>query len=166
MGAMKTALIWLFWGVLALALLLIAAGQMGLLQGKRPGNLGVKDGRLKPPSRTPNSVSSQARLYADHPQVAYAAIEPLPARGDAKASMLALRGLIEAQRGAKVIEQRDDYVYAEFSTALLRFTDDVEFWFDPAAGVIHVRSSSRLGRKDLAVNRERVERLRAAWMAG
>ena len=49
------------------------------------------------------------------------------------------------------------------NSAPLRFVDDVEFWVDPAAGVIQVRSSSRLGRKDLGVNRARVERIRAAW---
>ena len=163
---MRNIVSWIVGVVAALGLLLIAAGQLGLLQGKRPGNLGVKDGRLKPPSRTPNSVSSQARLHADHPQMQYAVIEPLAPRGDAKASMAALRALVEAQRGATVIEQRDDYLLAEFSTRLLRFTDDVEFWFDASAGVIHVRSSSRLGRKDFGVNRERIERLRAGWVAG
>ena len=166
MAAMKTVLLWLALGLLGLVVVLVLAGQLGLLQGKRPGNLGVKDGRLKPPSRTENSVSSQAHLHADHPQQQYAAIEPLPLRGNAKASMAALRALVAAQRGATLIEQRDDYLLAEFSTALLRFTDDVEFWIDATAGVIHVRSSSRLGRKDLGVNRERIERLRAAWAAG
>jgi uncharacterized protein (DUF1499 family) len=41
------------------------------------------------------------------------------------------------------------------------FVDDVEFLHDPAKGVVHVRSASRLGRRDFGVNRERVERLRA-----
>ena len=164
---MKTVLMWIVSGAALLAVLLIVAGQMGLLQGKRSGSLGVKDGRLKPPSRTPNSVTSQAHLHADHPQLDYARIEPLPVHGgDAKASLAALRKLIEGMRGAQVIEQRDDYLLAEFTTPLLKFTDDVELWSDAAAGVIHVRSSSRLGRKDFGVNRERVERIRAAWGPG
>ena len=116
---MRTALTWLVLGGLLLVLLLIGAGQLGLLQGQRPSNLGVRDGKLKPPSRTPNSVSSQAGLHADHPMLKYAATEPLPLRGDAKASITALRALIEKQRGAEIIEQRDDYLYAEFSTAAL-----------------------------------------------
>jgi uncharacterized protein (DUF1499 family) len=41
------------------------------------------------------------------------------------------------------------------------FVDDVEFLVDPVKGVVHVRSASRLGRRDFGVNRERVERLRA-----
>jgi uncharacterized protein (DUF1499 family) len=45
------------------------------------------------------------------------------------------------------------------------FVDDVEFLLDEKARVIHVRSASRLGRKDFGVNRERIEAIRAR-MAG
>ena len=160
-------LIWVLSGAALLVVLLVVAGQMGLLQGKRSSSLGVRDGRLKPPSRTPNSVSSQAHLHADHPQLDYARIDALPLHGgDAKASIAGLRKLIEPMRGASVVEQRDDYLLVEFQTPLLRFTDDVELWSDPVAGVIQVRSSSRLGRKDFGVNRARVERIRAAWGPG
>lgn len=54
-----------------------------------------------------------------------------------------------------------DYLYAQFTTRWLGFMDDVEFWLDRRAGVIHVRSASRLGRRDFGVNRARVEALRA-----
>ena len=64
--------------------------RLGLFNGPAPRSLGVRDGRLKPPSKTPNSVSSQAALHPDHPQARYAAIEPLPLHGDASASMAAL----------------------------------------------------------------------------
>ena len=42
----------------------------------------------------------------------------------------------------------------------MRFVDDVEFWADPASGVVHVRSASRVGRKDFGVNRARIEAIR------
>jgi uncharacterized protein (DUF1499 family) len=38
--------------------------------------------------------------------------------------------------------------------------DDLELLFDEAAGLFHVRSASRLGRRDFGVNRRRVESLR------
>jgi len=41
----------------------------------------------------------------------------------------------------------------------------VEFWFDPAANVIQVRSASRVGRGDMGVNRKRIEAIRAALEA-
>jgi Protein of unknown function (DUF1499) len=40
------------------------------------------------------------------------------------------------------------------------FVDDVEFWLDRTANVVHVRSASRLGKSDLGVNRKRVEQIR------
>lgn len=45
------------------------------------------------------------------------------------------------------------------------FVDDVEFLLDAGARVIHVRSASRLGRRDFGVNRARIEALRAAVAA-
>ena len=145
-------------------LLLLAAGQLGLLTGKAPSGLGVKDGKLKPPSRTPNSVSSQAMLWPDGDYASnYAQIEPLALRGDAATAMTKLRTLVAAWPGARIVEERPDYLRAEFSTRWLRFVDDAEFWLDPAGRVIHVRSSSRLGRKDFGANRARIEAIRAKW---
>jgi uncharacterized protein (DUF1499 family) len=127
---------WLIGIVIALAALVvlaIAAGQMGWLQGKAPADLGVSGSRLKRPSAAPNSVTSQADLFADHPMRDYARIAPLPASGGAQASIARLRGVIEGWPGASVVEQRDDYLYARFETKLLRFVDDAEFWYDPVA---------------------------------
>ena len=41
----------------------------------------------------------------------------------------------------------------------------LEFWVDPAGGVIEVRSASRLGREDFGVNRQRIDAVRAAYLA-
>ena len=149
--------------VVVLALALIIAGQMGLLAGKAPSRLGVTDGRLKPPSSTPNSVSSQASLYPDHPQQAYAAIAPLTFKGDGEAAIKQLAQVLTQMPRTVIVTQNADYLYAQSTTALLKFTDDVEFWLDKPNNVIQVRSSSRLGRKDLGVNRARVEAIRAAF---
>jgi uncharacterized protein (DUF1499 family) len=154
---------WLIGIVVALAALVVlavVAGQMGFLQGKPPADLGVNGGRLKRPSATPNSVTSQADLFADHAMRDYARIAPLPASGAAQPSIARVRAVIERMPGASVIEQRDDYIYARFETQLLRFVDDAEFWYDPAAQAIQVRSASRLGRKDFGVNRARIEAIR------
>ena len=150
-------LIWLFVAVAAL----FAAAHFGAFSGRPPGDLGVREGRLKPPSTTPNSVSSQAGLWPDHPRRGAAAIEPLSAKGDGPASMARLAQIVEGMAGARIVERRPDYLYVQFTTRLMRFVDDTEFWFDPAAGVIHVRSASRVGSKDFGVNRARIEAIRA-----
>ena len=123
---------------------------------KRPDNLGVKDGRLAPPKRTPNCVSSQA-----DPADAEHYIAPIAFKGGTPAAMAAVRKAVEGMTDATVIRAEDNYLYAEYRTKLMRFVDDVEFVHDAGAGVIHVRSASRLGRRDFGVNRARVEALRA-----
>ncbi len=150
----------------ALAMLAVAvvfAGQLGLLSGSPPDKLGVTDGRLRPPSRNPNSVSSQAALYPDHPQKDYAAIAPLKYTGDGEAALARLDSMLQKEERTVVVRRAPDYLYAQSSTALLKFTDDVEFWLDQAHGVIQVRSASRLGRKDFGVNRARIEAIRARF---
>ena len=158
----------LIWGLVLLAVLAVAlllAGQLGLLKGTPPDNLGVRDGRLKAPSGGPNSVSSQAALYPEHPMREYAQIAPLALRGDASTTMAKLRAIVAAMPGAHIVKSDGDYLYAQFTTRLMGFVDDTEFWFDPAAGVIQVRSASRVGRKDLGVNRARIEAIRAQLAA-
>ena len=159
---MKSTL-YIFAGILVLALILV---QVGMLRGSRPVDIGVSNGRLKPPSPTPNSVSSQAGLYPDHPQRAYAEIAPLPLKNaSGPASLQALAAVLGAIPGITLVEQRPDYLYAQAETRWMKFTDDLEFWFNPARGVIELRSASRLGGKDFGVNRERIESIRAAYLA-
>lgn len=162
---MKAARV-LLYGLLILVAAVLVAAQLGLLAGRQPVDLGVQAGRLKPPSVTPNSVSSQAGLYAEHPQRAYAGIDPLPLKnGDAAASMQALVRVLQTLPGTKLVEQRADYLYAQSQTRWLKFTDDLEFWFNASAGAIELRSASRLGYSDLGTNRQRMETIRQAYLA-
>lgn len=144
------------------ALALIIAGQLGLLRGKAPQDLGFKDGKLKRISRTPNCVSSQAALWPDDRQKDYSTIAPFKATGDGSAEMKKIADALKAMPRTVIVSQTSDYIYAQSTTSLLKFTDDVEFAVDAAAGVIHVRSASRLGQKDFGANRARVEAIRAA----
>ena len=151
----------------ALAILLASAMMLGSamaspLAGQRPDDLGVREGRLKPPSATENSVSSQAALY-EGPGARYALIAPFAVPGDGAAAMASLARIVAAWPGARIVTSRPDYLHAEFSSRWLGFVDDTEFWYSAAEGVIHVRSASRLGRRDFGVNRERVEAIRAAY---
>jgi uncharacterized protein (DUF1499 family) len=150
--------------VACLAIGLVAAGQAGALGGRRPADLGVHDGRLKPPAATPNCVSSQAALY-DTDGARYARIEALRFDGDGDAAFERLKQLVSSAPGSRVIEARPGYLYAEFTTPLLHFVDDVEFYLPPGARQIELRSASRLGHSDLGTNRKRIERIRASFAA-
>jgi uncharacterized protein (DUF1499 family) len=151
--------------IIVVVIAVIAAGQAGFLKGKTPSNLGVRDGRLRPPSPTPNSVSSQASLYLEPGQRTYASVAPLPLKGTGPATIARIKSIVQGMRGAEVVKSEPDYLYAQFTTRLMKYVDDVEFWFDPAAQVIQVRSASRLGSRDFGVNRERVEAIRAQLAA-
>jgi uncharacterized protein (DUF1499 family) len=124
-----------------------------LFSWKRPDYLGVRHGRLAPCKPTPNCVSSQADPADEEHYIA-----PLQLK-----DMNVLRKLVESMRGATVISTAANYLYAEYRTPILRFVDDVEFFYD--GSVIHVRSASRLGRRDFGVNRKRIEELRSLTRA-
>jgi uncharacterized protein (DUF1499 family) len=140
-----------------IALIVVVGAPMGLFSGTRPDNLGVRDGRLADPKRTPNNVSSQADRNADAAHY----IEPLRIGGDPRRAWTALGQVIEGMPRARVVTSAPDYLYAEFSSRLMGFVDDAEFFLDAKAGVIQVRSASRLGRSDFGVNRDRIESVRA-----
>jgi uncharacterized protein (DUF1499 family) len=126
-----------------------------MLSGKRPGNLGARDGRLAPCKRTPNCVSSQAeRADAEHH------IAPIPFKGTTVAAMVAAKRAIESMARSSILREERGYIYAEFRSRLLGYVDDVELLYDEKAGVFHARSASRLGRRDFGVNRKRIEALR------
>ena len=148
--------------VAIVALLLLVAGQMGLLRGKAPADIGAKEGKLKRPSLTQNSATSQADLWPDHPQLGYASVAAFSVAGDGSAEMAKLAAILQSMPRTTIVQQDAGYIYAQCTTQLLKYTDDVEFYLDTAAKVIHVRSASRLGQKDFGVNRARIEQIRAA----
>jgi uncharacterized protein (DUF1499 family) len=130
-----------------------------LFSGQRPNNLGVKDGKLAPCPASPNCVVSQGEADAEH------AITPIQYDGDAASAMQRLEAVIKTMPRTSIVAQTDTYLYAEFTSQLMGYVDDVEFYIDPTESVIHVRSASRLGQSDLGINRKRIESIRSAFNA-
>lgn len=119
--------------------------------GKRPANLGATEGRLLSCPDKPNCVSSQ-ETRPDHKVGSFAF------KGDREASKTRLKGVV-AKMGGELIEEKEDYLYYEFTSNIFKFVDDVEFFFDSDSQVIHVRSASRVGHSDLGVNKKRVQKI-------
>jgi len=113
------------------------------------------DPDLPPCPSSPNCVSSR-----DPDPVRR--VDPIPFRGTQEEARKALEAVVRSLPRSKLIASSGDLVRAEFRS-LLGFVDDVEFRIDGAAGMIHVRSSSRKGYWDLGVNRRRVEAIREAF---
>ncbi len=116
------------------------------------------NGHLKACPDSPNCVSS----VDPNPERRVDAL-PLPRSpgGELVPDPIARLGeILSLQSRVRVMEVREDYLHAVFISRLLRFRDDVEFLLDREAGLLQVRSASRVGYSDLGANRARVERLR------
>ncbi len=125
--------------------------------GKRPANLGIQSGKLAVCPNSPNCVSSQATTGDSEHHIAPIAYKSAPSEVITK-----LKSVLESMERTQVITETGDYLYVEFTSALMGFVDDVEFYVDPSTpGQLQVRSASRLGQSDLGVNRKRVEEIRA-----
>lgn len=111
---------------------------------------GLVDGRLHPCPPKPNCICSE---YAG--QSPYRAIEFSTQPEEAWEKAVQAIGSLQG----KVLEERDNYLHAVFTSRVFRFVDDLELRMDEQERVIHYRSASRTGYSDLGVNRKRVETL-------
>lgn len=140
--------------IFSIGIWLSLSGGMSMFAGKRPTNLGVQSGQLAACPATPNCVSSQSG-DAGHK------IEPFTYSSTPNQAIADLKKVIQSLEKTKIISETDNYLYAEFTSKLMGFVDDVEFYLDESSKTIHVRSASRLGESDLGVNRKRIETIRA-----
>jgi len=100
---------------------------------------------------TPNCVSTQAAIASKQ-------MEPIAYSGPVDSAREILLRSLDRPR-VEIVKSTDLFVHAVFTTRIMRFKDDVEFLFDPDAGLLHFRSASRVGRSDLGTNRRRMESL-------
>ena len=115
--------------------------------GEPPQDIGVRDGRLIACPGSPNCVSS----YESSEEHAIAALD---------GNLNQVQQILVAMDGANIVEQSNNYLYAEFTSSLMGFVDDVEFLYDATSNTTQVRSASRVGYSDMGANRSRVEAIR------
>ncbi len=133
----------------AVGLVLVMTGCSGFWQSRA----GVKDGKLRSCPITPNCVNSEENWPLS-------GIEPISYEGSPEEARTRLLAILKDRKRVNVVKVEDRYIYAEFTSAIIGFVDDVEFLIVEAPKVIHVRSASRLGITDFFVNRIRVEGIR------
>jgi len=126
--------------------------------GEQPKNLGVKNGKLSKCPQTPNCVSSQSKDVTHK-------VEPLTYNSSEKEAFDQLKNIIQETDNAEIIKTTPNYLYAQYTTRIMGFVDDVEFYLNSQENLIHVRSASRVGESDLGVNRRRIERIRKQFQA-
>jgi uncharacterized protein (DUF1499 family) len=117
-----------------------------------PRAAGLQNGKLPPCPESPNCVCSdeQGKHF----------ITPLKLKLPPPQAWKALEQVLAETPRVKVVTRKDQYLHVEFTSTVLRFVDDVEFNLRPEAGIIAVRSASRVGYYDFGANRSRVEKLR------
>lgn len=136
--------------VLGLLLPLLPACGLGTAALRKP------DGMLASCDGPPRCVSSQSQDAKRH-------VEPLHYSGKREDARRHLIAVLAAEPGFRLITSSADYIHVEATTSIMRYVDDLEFVFSPKLAVIDVRSSSRIGYYDFKANRERVEKIRAAF---
>lgn len=119
--------------------------------GTPPKNLGLHDNQFSPCPSSPNCVSSFAS--EDPHQIEAIALTSKPDK-----AFHALHSQLLNAKRVNVKEANYPYLYAEFTSSIMGFVDDVEFYFKENR--IEVRSASRIGYSDLGVNRKRIEAIR------
>ncbi len=121
--------------------------------------LSVSNGTLQPLSGKPNAVSTQTDLQDMK-------MRPLPFKGTLADSKFHLLRILQSLDRVKIVKEEGTYIHAIFTSKVFRFKDDVEFYFDEAAQVIHFRSASRVGYSDWGVNRKRMEDITRRYEEG
>ena len=141
--------------VLIVLFLILAVLLTVLSCASNPPKVELVDGRLRACPDSPNCVSSESDSASSR-------IEPLTFQGPPEKAWGNLKETIR-ELGGKIQEEHEGYLWTTFTSRVLRFVDDVEFRMVSTAGMIHVRSGSRVGYSDLGVNRRRVEKLRTLF---
>src|SRR5687767_7493298 len=126
-------------------------------RSRRVPRLEVREGRLKACARPSNCVNTQD---------AGGGFAPLRFTGSPAAAWQRLRTSVTGLPRTTVLTEADGYLRAEVASAVFGFRDDLEALLDPEAGVIHLRSASRVGLRDRGVNGRRIERVRQRFEGG
>ena len=129
--------------------------------GSKPQDIGFKNSEttgmirqtLSPCKPTPNCVTSY--LHNGDREHYYPALKMTKSH---KETMNNLINYLNKAPRVKILIANDHYVYAQFTSLVFRFVDDVELFFSPE-GLIHFRSASRIGRKDFGVNQKRIQKI-------
>ena len=84
-------------------------------------------------------------------------MKPLPFVRTREVSRERILSILKGMKRSTIVTMTENYIHAEVRSALWRFVDDVEFFLDENARLVHFRSASRVGNYDFAVNRKRMQ---------
>ena len=120
-------------------------------------NLGVNNGQLSAMPKSPNAVSSQTNDTDKQ-------VDALPMTGSGLETKEKVISCLKEMGGNAIKSETENYVYSVFTSRLMRFKDDVEFYIDESAQLVHFRSASRVGHSDLGANRKRYQAFKKLYL--
>ncbi len=137
-------------------LMLAAVAAMSIMAGA--AGMASAESSLPLCPDTPNCVSSRDRDQRHH-------VRPLSFDGPADQAWSDARAALLEEARTAIVAELPTVLRAESVSLVFRFVDDVILELVPDRKLIEVRSASRVGYWDLGVNRRRVERIRARFVA-
>lgn len=138
-------------GGLIMAIILTSASGAG------SESLGVTEDKFAPCPNSPNCVSTQIGRKGH-------AMKPLPYLQTRDSSREKILSILKGMKRTEIVKLTEFYIHAECRTALWRFVDDVEFFLDETARVVHFRSASRVGYYDFGLNRKRMKKISEKYL--
>ncbi len=140
-------------------LLILIAFILSACAGKVPKNLGVSTTKSTGPSKrtlapcpeSPNCITSYIH---NNDRGHY--MEPIKFSMLTATAKKKVLNYLENTSNIKVIKKSDSYIYAEVTSMIFRFVDDMELYFS-SEGVMHFRSASRIGHSDLGANKSHIK---------
>ena len=91
-------------------------------------------------------------------------IEPLTYEGTIEEAKERIIKVINSLKRTEILQETENYLHILVTTALLRFKDDVEFYFDDSNKIIHFRSQSRIGGYDWNTNMNRMKKIKKLYL--
>lgn len=152
---MKTISI-IFISLFSIAVIYLFSLSIKSHSGHAPGLVNDKLSRCPD---THNCINSEYIDHADH------YIPPIKYSTNNQPGLLVLEKLHDliVQMGGTIEDQDNNYIAATFTSLIFRFVDDLEVRIDEEKNLIHLRSASRVGRRDMGVNKKRVELIKAIY---
>ncbi len=134
--------------ILIIALLLRLSGYA--TDSKKLTPTSMVDGLLAKCPNTPNCVSSELHEDDKHSVRAITLSRHLT-----ESPWPLVKETVEVM-GGTLVDEQDTYLSAQFSSKIFKFVDDFEVRWDQPAGLLHIRSASRVGYSDLGENKRRI----------
>ncbi|MEE9319448.1 MAG: DUF1499 domain-containing protein [Granulosicoccus sp.] len=148
--------LWLIALIIVIILLVLRLAMPRLTSSVASGP--IENNGVQALSDCPDSPNCQSSASSRQEQ----SVAPLSISGNPSLVMATVAEFINSESNANVVQQQGYYLHATYKTRLMGYIDDVEFLLDASTKQLHIRSASRVGRKDFGANAKRIELIRAA----